>query len=32
MAKLRVGAHEMTARIGGDPVIVHPFALDHMTH
>jgi hypothetical protein len=32
MAKLRIGALEMAARIGGNTIIVHPLAVHHVPH
>jgi hypothetical protein len=32
MAKLRIGALEMAARIGGNTIIVHPLAVHHVSH
>src|SRR6266498_6094456 len=32
MTELRIGADETAARVGGNPVVVTPFAVHHMAH
>jgi len=32
MTELRIGAHETATRVGGNTIVIVPFAIEHITH